>query len=87
MTITAATNRISYRLRAQTSRRLLARDFRMSWTGGRSNEADDAAIDMKPKPELSAQEVLAGLIERVTYHNTENGFWVLRARRAGMAMG
>ena len=25
-------------------------------------------------------EVLAGLVERVTYHNAENGFCVLRAR-------
>ncbi len=25
-------------------------------------------------------EVLAGLIERVTYHNAENGFCVLRAK-------
>jgi exodeoxyribonuclease V alpha subunit len=35
---------------------------------------------MKPQPEPSAQEVLAGLVERVTYHNAENGFRVLRAR-------
>jgi exodeoxyribonuclease V alpha subunit len=28
-------------------------------------------------------EVLAGLIERVTYHNAENGFCVLRARARG----
>ena len=28
---------------------------------------------MKPQPEPSTQEVLAGLIERVTYH-AENGF-------------
>jgi exodeoxyribonuclease V alpha subunit len=30
---------------------------------------------MKPQPEPSTQEVLAGLVERVTYHNAENGFW------------
>jgi exodeoxyribonuclease V alpha subunit len=35
------------------------------------------------QPELSGQEVLAGLIERVTYHNAENGFCVLRARARG----
>jgi hypothetical protein len=29
---------------------------------------------MTPRPEPSAQEVLAGLVERVTYHNAENGF-------------
>ena len=31
----------------------------------------------------STQEVLAGLVERVTYHNAENGFCVLRARARG----
>ena len=31
---------------------------------------------MKPQPEPSTQEVLAGLVERVTYHNAENGFCV-----------
>jgi exodeoxyribonuclease V alpha subunit len=35
------------------------------------------------QPESAAQEVLAGLIERVTYHNAENGFCVLRARARG----
>jgi exodeoxyribonuclease V alpha subunit len=30
-----------------------------------------------------AGEVLAGLVERVTYHNAENGFCVLRARARG----
>ncbi len=29
------------------------------------------------------QEVLAGLVERVSYHNAENGFCVLRARARG----
>jgi hypothetical protein len=38
---------------------------------------------MKPKSELSTQEVLAGLVERVTFHNTENGFCVLRAKARG----
>jgi ATP-dependent exoDNAse (exonuclease V) alpha subunit len=38
---------------------------------------------MSPHPEPSTQEVLAGLIERVTYHNAENGFCVLRARARG----
>jgi hypothetical protein len=45
--------------------------------------ADDAIIDMKPQPESSTQEVLAGLVERVTYHNAENGFCVLRAKARG----
>jgi hypothetical protein len=38
---------------------------------------------MKPQPEPSNQEVLAGLVERVTYHNAENGFCVLRAKVRG----
>src|SRR3974377_2139746 len=35
-------------------------------------------IRMSPRPDI--EEVLAGLVERVTYHNAENGFCVLRAR-------
>ena len=38
---------------------------------------------MKPTPEPSAQEVLAGLVEQVTYHNAENGFCVLRTKARG----
>ena len=38
---------------------------------------------MKSQPQSSAQEVLAGLVERVTFHNTENGFCVLRAKVRG----
>jgi exodeoxyribonuclease V alpha subunit len=38
---------------------------------------------MKPSPENSPQEILAGLVERVTYHNDENGFCVLRAKARG----
>ena len=34
-------------------------------------------------PESSTQEVLAGLVERVTFHNAENGFCVLRAKARG----
>src|SRR4051794_34074658 len=39
--------------------------------------------EAKPQPSLSAQEVLAGLVERVTYHNAENGFCVLRVKARG----
>src|SRR5215472_629519 len=35
---------------------------------------------MKPQPDQSLKEVLAGLVERVTYHNAENGFCVLRVK-------
>src|ERR1700688_3191824 len=39
---------------------------------------------MTPKLESSsAQEVLAGLVERVTYHNDDNGFCVLRIKARG----
>jgi exodeoxyribonuclease V alpha subunit len=38
---------------------------------------------MSPQVESSTQEVLAGLVERVTYHNAENGFCVLRAKARG----
>ncbi len=38
---------------------------------------------MKPSSEQSPREVLAGLVERVTYHNEENGFCVLRAKARG----
>src|ERR1700730_10578313 len=43
-----------------------------------SAEADDTTIDMKPQQDPSTQEVLAGLVERVTFHNDDNGFCVLR---------
>jgi exodeoxyribonuclease V alpha subunit len=45
--------------------------------------ADDETTGMKPQAEPSAQEVLAGLVERVTYHNADNGFCVLRAKARG----
>ena len=38
---------------------------------------------MNPQTQTSTQEVLAGLVERVTYHNVENGFCVLRAKARG----
>jgi exodeoxyribonuclease V alpha subunit len=38
---------------------------------------------MKHPSENRSQEVLAGLVERVTYHNVENGFCVLRAKARG----
>jgi exodeoxyribonuclease V alpha subunit len=46
-------------------------------------ETTDTIVDMKPHAEPSTQEVLAGLVERVTYHNAENGFCVLRAKARG----
>jgi exodeoxyribonuclease V alpha subunit len=38
---------------------------------------------MSPQLKSSSQEVVAGLVERVTYHNADNGFCVLRAKARG----
>jgi exodeoxyribonuclease V alpha subunit len=38
---------------------------------------------VKPQPEPSVREALAGLVERVTYHNADNGFCVLRIKARG----
>ena len=38
---------------------------------------------MNPLPESTSQEVLAGLVERVTYQNSENGFCVIRVKARG----
>jgi exodeoxyribonuclease V alpha subunit len=43
--------------------------------------ANKQMIRMSPQPDTG--EVLAGLVERVTYHNAENCFCVLRARARG----
>jgi hypothetical protein len=44
---------------------------------------DSAAPTMKHPSENQPQEILAGLVERVTHHNAENGFCVLRAKARG----
>ncbi|MBV8522013.1 MAG: ATP-dependent RecD-like DNA helicase, partial [Acetobacteraceae bacterium] len=38
---------------------------------------------LKSEPARTSQEVLAGLVERVTFHNAENGFCVLRVKARG----
>jgi exodeoxyribonuclease V alpha subunit len=38
---------------------------------------------MKTEPQPSDREVLAGLVERVTYQNAENGFCVIRVKARG----
>ena len=38
---------------------------------------------MKTEPKPSDWEVLAGMVERVTYQNAENGFSVIRAKIRG----
>src|SRR3982751_3180985 len=45
--------------------------------------ASAKAATMKPQQEPSTQDVLAGLVERVTFHNAENGFCVLRIKARG----
>lgn len=40
-------------------------------------------IAPKPRPNALSQEVLAGHVERVAYHNEENGFCVLRIKARG----
>jgi exodeoxyribonuclease V alpha subunit len=51
--------------------------------GARGGTTGEATIVMEPQPDPSTLEVLAGLIERVTYHNEENGFCVLRIKARG----
>ena len=49
----------------------------------RGPETRDLPFGMIPAPGQSTQEVLAGLVERVTFHNPENGFCVLREKARG----
>jgi exodeoxyribonuclease V alpha subunit len=37
----------------------------------------------QPASTSTATEVLGGLVERVAFHNEENGFWVLRVKARG----
>ena len=45
-----------------------------------SNIERQAPATMKTQPHPSDCEVLAGLVERVTYQNAENGFCVIRVK-------
>ena len=68
--------------------RLLIAEMRSKLTAALTHAAtfgpDIAAVQsMKHPSENQLQEVLAGLVERVTYHNAENGFCVLRAKARG----
>ena len=38
---------------------------------------------MKYRPQPTTEEVLAGLVERVTFHNDDSGFCVLRVKARG----
>jgi hypothetical protein len=51
---------------------------------GASQKQPGRLDDLMGAPPVSlTQEVLADLVERVTYHNAENGFCVLRAKARG----
>jgi hypothetical protein len=49
----------------------------------REERTGDRSAHMKSTPESSTQEVLAGFVERVTFHNEDNGFYVLRTKARG----
>ena len=51
----------------------------------RAGEADSGkgAKEVANFAQTSASEALAGLVERVTFHNPENGFCVLRVKARG----
>jgi exodeoxyribonuclease V alpha subunit len=40
-------------------------------------------VGLKPRPDSSNREVVAGLIERVIFHNPVSGFCVLRIKARG----
>jgi hypothetical protein len=40
----------------------------------KQNEPNGLDVQMGAQPEPYTQEVLAGLVDRVTYHNAEKGF-------------
>jgi ATP-dependent exoDNAse (exonuclease V) alpha subunit len=72
---------------ASSANRALFRPYDSPRGGSRDvaskDKTDDPAIRMKSNLEPSSQEILAGLVERVTFHNSENGFCVLRAKARG----
>ena len=65
--------------------------FRAASIGRRQSRSESLARSLREtviaqmKPELKAppQEALAGLVERVTFHDEENGFCVLRTNARG----
>jgi hypothetical protein len=49
----------------------------------REERTGEPSAHMKSTLESSTQEVLAGLVERVTYQNADNGFCVIRVKARG----
>ena len=50
---------------------------------GLAGAATDESRNAARKAQQAPQEVLAGIVERVTFHNDENGFCVLRVKARG----
>jgi len=68
-------------IETQSGCRRIAADF---GTGRLSLGCEIATMDiMKTEPIPSDREVLAGLVERVTYQNADNGFCVIRVKARG----
>ena len=55
-------------------------------TSGRTPNCCRRPDIVKTEPQPSDREVLAGLVERVTYQNAENGFCVIRVKARGHAI-
>jgi hypothetical protein len=52
----------------------------------RGEKTSDLGVRMRPTPESSTQEVLAGLVERVTFHNAENASAFFGRKRVATAI-
>lgn len=59
-----------------------SRNISLGWLAV-SGTRDDVTIQMKSQPQPTTQEVLAGPVERVTFHNDDSGFCVLRIKARG----
>ena len=59
-----------------------SRNISLGWLAV-SGTRDDVTIQMKSQTQPTTQEVLAGLVERVTFHNDDSGFCVLRIKARG----
>ena len=56
--------------------------YQLGWLAV-SGTRDDVTIQMKSQPQPTTQEVLAGPVERVTFHSDDSGFCVLRIKARG----
>ena len=61
---------------------MTSRNISLGWLAV-SGTQGDVAIQMKSQPQPTTQEVLAGPVERVTFHNDDSGFCVLRIKARG----